>query len=77
MMVSRARFRKRFIAALVGTGLVALCCFTPLLVIGLGLAGLSFVTPYLDFLLLPSLVILILVTIRAYRQWRAAERDTA
>ncbi len=74
MMVARARFRKRFIAALVGTGLGALCCFTPLLVIGLGLAGLSFVTPYLDFLLLPVLAVLILVTIRAYLQWRAAER---
>lgn len=74
MMVVRARFRKRFIAALVGTGLVALCCFTPVLVIGLGLVGLSFVTPYLDFLLLPALVIFILVTIRAYLQRCVAER---
>ena len=54
------------LAALAGTVLVALCCFTPLLVIVLGTVGLSAFTPYLDMVLLPALVIMILLTIVSY-----------
>jgi mercuric ion transport protein len=63
-------YRKRFIAALVGTGVVALCCFTPILVLALGVVGLSAMTPYLDYVLFPALAVLILVTVRAYRKWQ-------
>jgi len=63
-------YRKRFIAALVGTGVVALCCFTPILVLSLGVIGLSAMTPYLDYVLFPALVILILVAVRSYQQWQ-------
>jgi hypothetical protein len=35
--------------------LVALCCFTPILVILLGVVGLSALTWYLDYVLLPAL----------------------
>ncbi len=51
-----------FIAALTGTILVALCCATPLLVIVLGAVGLSAFTPYLDYVLMPALIILIIIT---------------
>jgi len=62
--------KKRFYAALVGTIIVALCCFTPLLVILLAAAGLSFFTPYLDYVLFPALVVLIILTIYSYRKWK-------
>jgi mercuric ion transport protein len=60
-------------AAAIGTAVVALCCFTPLLVIVLGLVGLSFLTPYLDYVLLPALVVLGVVTVVSYRKWRQAQ----
>ena len=54
--------KKGMLAALAGTVLVALCCFTPILVILMGAVGLSFFTPYLDMVLLPALVIMIVLT---------------
>jgi len=60
-------------AAAIGTAVVALCCFTPLLVIVLALVGLSFLTPYLDYVLLPALVVLLVVTVVSYRKWRKAQ----
>jgi mercuric ion transport protein len=58
------------IAAIIGTALVALCCFTPLLVVGLGAMGLGVLTSYLDYVLLPALVVMLIVTIMSYHQWR-------
>lgn len=66
-------YRKRFFAALAGTGIVALCCFTPILVLALGVVGLSAMTPYLDYVLFPALAVLILVTVRAYLKWQSAQ----
>lgn len=43
----------------IGTVLVALCCFTPVLVILLGVVGLSALTGYLDYVLLPALAVFI------------------
>lgn len=53
--------RNGFYAAIAGTVLVALCCATPLLVITLGAVGLSAFTPYLDYVLMPALILLIIV----------------
>ena len=73
-MVTQSTRRKRgFIAAIMGTVLVALCCFTPLLVVTLGLVGLSFLTAYLDFILLPALVAMIMITVISYRKWRQSQ----
>ena len=58
---------------LVGTVLVALCCFTPILVILLGIVGLSALTGYLDYVLIPALAIFIGLTI--YAIWRKREAD--
>ncbi|PCI54456.1 MAG: hypothetical protein COB36_09825 [Alphaproteobacteria bacterium] len=44
-----------FRAGVIGTVVVALCCFTPVLVIMLGVVGLSALTGYLDFVLFPAL----------------------
>ncbi|MEQ8398279.1 mercury resistance system transport protein MerF [Thalassobaculum sp.] len=52
----------------IGTVIVALCCFTPVLVILLGAVGLSALTGYLDLVLIPALGFFILLT--AYALYR-------
>ncbi|MDP2644939.1 MAG: mercury resistance system transport protein MerF [Desulfobacterales bacterium] len=64
--------KKGFYAAIAGTVLVALCCFTPILVITLGAVGLSAFTPYLDYVLLPALAALIVLTFVSYGRWKRA-----
>lgn len=44
---------------LVGSIVTALCCFTPILVILFGALGLSVLVGYLDYVLLPLLVVFI------------------
>ncbi|WP_447973868.1 mercury resistance system transport protein MerF [Nitrospira sp. Kam-Ns4a] len=41
----------------IGAGLAALCCFTPVLVLLLGAVGLAALTGYLDYVLLPVLLV--------------------
>ena len=60
-------------AGVIGTVLVALCCFTPVLVILLGVVGLSALTGYLDYVLLPALIAFIGLTI--YAVWRKKKAD--
>ena len=69
--------KKGIYAATLGSILVALCCFTPILVITLGAAGLSAFTPYLDYVLLPALVMLIVLAIVSYGRWKSACRSAA
>jgi len=66
--------KKGFYAAIFGTILVALCCFTPILVITLGAAGLSVFTPYLDFVLLPAMVLLIVLAFISYGKWEKVSK---
>ena len=73
MTQSQERYRKACMAAAIGTVVVALCCFTPLLVLVLGIVGLSVLTPYLDYVLLPALVVLLAVTIISYRKWKKVD----
>ena len=65
---------------LVGTVVAALCCFTPILVILLAAVGLSALTGYLDYVLLPALALFVALTIFAvWRQRKATGgvcRDT-
>lgn len=42
--------------------IAAICCFTPVLVVGLGLIGLAALTPYLDYVLLPLLGLFLILT---------------
>ncbi len=64
--------KKGIYAAIAGTILVALCCFTPILVFIFGIVGLSALTPYLDYVLLPALAVMIVLTILSYRKWKKA-----
>lgn len=54
--------------SIIGTILVALCCFTPILVILLATVGLAALTGYLDYVLLPALAFFIGLTL--YALWR-------
>ena len=60
---------------IVGTVLVALCCFTPLLVVLLGVVGLSAALGWLDYVLFPALAFFVGLTIYAVyrRQKRQAQ----
>jgi len=51
-----------------GTVVAAICCFTPVLVVGLGFMGLATVTPYLDIVLFPLLGLFLILA--AYGWWR-------
>jgi mercuric ion transport protein len=64
------QYRNKFIASVTGTIVVAVCCFTPLIVLIFGAIGLSAVIPYLDFVLLPALAVLTIVTIISFIKWR-------
>ncbi len=59
--------------SVIGTVLVALCCFIPRLVVLLGTLGLAAVTGYLDYVLLPALVLFIGLT--CYAVWRKKKHD--
>ncbi len=61
----------------IGTVLTALCCFTPILVILLGVAGLSALTGYLDYVLLPMLAVFIGLTFYAVRRRRGGAACSA
>lgn len=56
-----------------GSVVVALCCFTPVLVILLGVFGLSAWVGYLDYVLFPALGAFIALTLYAQHKKRKAE----
>ena len=51
-----------------GTVIAALCCFTPVLVVLLGVVGLSSAAGWLDMILLPTLGLFICIT--GYALWK-------
>ena len=65
--------RKRLLwTGLIGSGLVALCCFTPILVVLLGVVGLGAITGYLDYVLLPALAVFLGLALYAGARQRQA-----
>ena len=61
---------------IVGTIVMALCCFTPLLVVLLGVVGLSAWLGWLDYVLLPALGVFVLITVYAvFRRCKATASD--
>ncbi len=69
--------KKGIYAAIAGSILVALCCFTPILVITLGAVGLGAFTPYLDYVLLPALLMLIVLAFVSYGRWKRTFKSGA
>ena len=51
---------------LVGSVVAAICCFTPVLVLLLGVLGLSGAAGWLDFVLLPALALFLSITVYAF-----------
>jgi mercuric ion transport protein len=52
----------------IGAAVAALCCFTPVLVVLLGVVGLSAAVGWLDYVLIPTLLFFLGLT--AYALWR-------
>ena len=57
-----------------GSVIVAICCFTPVLVVLLGAVGLSAVLGWIDYVLFPALAFFIALTV--YAVWRRQRRLT-
>ena len=53
---------------IIGTLIAALCCFTPVLAVLLGVAGLSAWMGWLDYVLMPALLVFISITTYALRR---------
>ncbi|MDE3142944.1 MAG: mercury resistance system transport protein MerF [Bacteroidota bacterium] len=64
--------KKILYAAVAGTVLAALCCATPILVLTMGAIGLGAFTPYLDYVLMSVLIILIIVVWVSYNRYKKA-----
>ena len=56
-----------------GAVVTAICCFTPVLVFGLGIVGLGAFIPYLDYLLLPTLGLFLVLIVFALWQRKASK----
>ena len=68
--------------ALLGTGIirtviVALCCFTPVLVVLAGVVGAATIVGYFDYVLLPALVFFVGLTIYAVQRRQSRERTAS
>jgi len=68
--------KKSLYTALLATFGVGLCCFTPVLVGLFAIVGLSFLVPYLDFVLLPFLGLAMAWTIYAFYQYYTFKKNT-
>ena len=51
---------------IIGSLVAALCCFTPILAMLLGVLGLGWLTGYLDYVLFPVLFIFLGLTVYGY-----------
>ena len=53
---------------IIGSVIMALCSFTPILVVLVGAVGLSAIVGYLDYVLLPALAVFLAIT--GYALWK-------
>ena len=69
--------KKLLKTGLIGSAVMAVCCFTPVLVLTMGAVGLSgLVGWWLDLLLLPALALFVLMAgYGFYRLWRRHTLD--
>lgn len=63
---------KLLATGIVGTVVAAICCFTPVLVVLLGVVGLSAWLGWIDYVLFPALALFVAITVYAvYRRVKA------
>ncbi len=67
---------KCFKAGIWGSIIAAICCFTPVLVVGLGLIGLAAFTQYLDYVLFPLLGLFVILAFYGWSKSRKGEFKT-
>ena len=67
--------RKLLKTGVIGTCVAAVCCFTPALVVLVSAMGLSAIIGWLDFILLPALVLFLAVTVYALHLRRQERRE--
>ena len=65
---------KCFKAGIWGSIASAICCATPVLTFLLGVVGLAFLTPYLDYVLLPLIGAFLLLALYGWMQGRRVGR---
>ncbi len=63
---------KCFKAGIWGSIIAAICCFTPVLVLGLGLIGLAAFTRHLDYVLFPLLGLFVIL---AFYGWSKSRKE--
>lgn len=68
---------KLLLTGVIGTVIAALCCFTPFLVVLLGLVGLSALAGVLDYVLIPALVLFALLTIYALARKARSQQENS
>ncbi|WP_270182304.1 mercury resistance system transport protein MerF [Alkalihalobacillus sp. CinArs1] len=66
---------KWFIGSVVGFFITLICCTTPLLVVLLGIFGLGAITGYLDYVLIPLLLVFLILTIATYKKRKQTSHD--
>jgi mercuric ion transport protein len=67
-------FQDKLLATgVIGTIFLVLCCFTPILVVLLGVVGLGSLLGYADYVLFPGLVAFIALT--GYALWRRSRQS--
>jgi mercuric ion transport protein len=67
--------RKCLRTGLWGSVIAAICCFTPVLVVALGLAGMAAVIPYLDMVLFPLLGLFLMLAAYGWVSMRKSRRQ--
>ncbi|MCA0987161.1 mercury resistance system transport protein MerF [Guptibacillus algicola] len=67
---------KTLLSGIIGTIITIICCTSPVLVILLGAIGLGAFTGYLDYVLIPTLVIFLSITIVSYRKRTSRSKKT-
>ena len=60
---------------ILGTVIAALCCFTPVLVLLLGVVGLGWLVGYVDYVLWPALIFFVGLTL--YAVWKRQQQANA
>lgn len=69
------KHKKTFIAGVIRTFLVLLCCAMPILVILLGTIGLGAITSYLDYVLIPVLAVFLGLTFYSYSKYKESNKN--
>jgi mercuric ion transport protein len=62
--------KKNFYTSSIGSVFVAICCFTPVLLISLGIVGFGVFAPYLDYVLYPLLILSLVLVWVSYGKYK-------